>query len=225
MHRSRYVPIALVLLTAVGALSTAPASAMLITRNVNHQVTATPDGPNQTYDLDVDLDGGTDFTFRSLIGLPEDPAFASFADIVPPFGTVNGVVIDSFTGDGFPTTSRLQPGAVVSSASLFSGNNDLGNLSSQFFPDPPTGNFQNQSGFVGFQFEGPGGTHYGFVQVTVNDLLASQNPLAVTLGTVSYESVAGQPAIVTAVPEPATTALAALALAALVTRTRRRVAA
>ena len=225
MNHFKIGSFSLALFAATWVMTAEPASAVLVTRTVNQQITALPDGPNQMYDLDVDQDGTTDFTFRSLIGLPEDPAFASFADVVPPFGTINGLVIDSFTGDGFPTASRLQVGAVVSSASLFSGNNDLGNLSSQFFPDPPTGNFQNQSGFVGFQFQSLGNTYYGFAQVTVNDLLAPQDPLAVTIGLVGYESVAGQQAIVTAVPEPTTLALAGLGLAAMVSRARRRFAA
>lgn len=215
MHGDRFslVRCLAVLIVACLALSTKRASAVLISRNVNHEITATPDGSNQMYDLDVDQDGTIDFTFRSLIGLPEDPTFASFADIKPPFGTINGVVIDSSTGDGFPTTSRLQLGAIISSSSLFSGNNDLGNLSSQFFPDPPTGNFQNQSGYVGFQFESLGKTFYGFAQVTVHDLQANPNPLAVLIGTVSYESVAGRAAVVSAVPEPSSVVLAVLGLA------------
>lgn len=102
----------------------------------------------------------------------------------------------------FPTVSRLQVGDVVSSASLFSGNNDFGNLSSQFFPDPPSGNFQNASGYVGFQFETASGTFYGFEDITVNDLLATQDPLAVTIRSVSYETVAGQAITVAAIPEP-----------------------
>ncbi|QDT73282.1 PEP-CTERM sorting domain-containing protein [Lacipirellula limnantheis] len=222
MIRYKSVFLWLPLCVAACVMSAAPAAAVLITRTLNQQITAVPDGPNQMYDLDVDQDGTTDFTFRSLIGVTDDPTFASFADIKPPFATINGVVIDSLTGDGFPTASRLLPGAVVSSASLFSGNNDLGNLSSQFFPDPPTGNFQNQTGFVGFQFQRLGSTHYGFAQVTVNDLIATQDPLAVTIVAVSYESVAGQATTVTAVPEPASLALAGMGLAALAARTRRR---
>lgn len=225
MNRFTKFGFSLALFVAAWAMSARPTSAVLITRTVNQQITALPDGPNQIYELDVDQDGMADFTFRSLIGLPEDPAFASFADIVPPFGTINGVVIDSFTGDGFPTASRLQPGALISSASLFSGNNDLGNLSSQFFPDSSTGNFQNQSGFVGFQFQSLGNTYYGFAHVTVNDVLAPQDPLAVTIGVVAYESVAGQPATVVAVPEPMTMALAGLGFAAIVARAWRRFAA
>jgi hypothetical protein len=78
---------------------------------------------------------------------------------------------------------------------------------------------------VGFQFQSLGDTYYGFAQVTVNDLLVPQDPLAVTIGVVGYESVSGQPAIVTAVPEPTMLALTGLGLAAMVSRARRRFAA
>ena len=189
---------------------TASAPAAITTQTVNHQITAVPDGPNQFFDLDVDQNGTTDFTFRAIIGLPDEPSFASFADIQPQFGTLNGVVIDAFTGDGFPTVSRLQVGDVVSAAGLYSGNNDLGNLSSQFFPDAPTGNFQNMAGYIGFQFENLGNTFYGFAQISVNDLLGPQDPLAVFIGTVSYEDTAGKSITVSAVPEPATAILLAL---------------
>ena len=199
-----------------------PATAVLITQTVNHQITSSPDGPNQIYDLDIDRNGTTDLTFRSIIGDTSDPTFASFADVLPPFGTINGVVIDSFTGDGFPTVSLLHAGGVVSSASLFSGNNDDGNLSSQIFPDGPTGNFQDQSGYVGFQFAAPDGTHYGFLQISVNDLLAPTDPLAVFISTVSYESVAGQSATISSVPEPASIALVGSALAICALRIPRR---
>lgn len=84
-------------------LLAADAQAAVVTRVINQVITAIPDGPNQIYDLDVNQDGTTDFTFRSIIGLVSDPSFASFADIVPPFASINGVVIDAFTGNGFPT--------------------------------------------------------------------------------------------------------------------------
>jgi hypothetical protein len=210
-----------IVIALCGAIAT-PASAVLITQTVDHQVTSTPDGANQIFDLDIDQNGTTDLTFRSIIGDTTDPTFASFADIVPPFGTINGEVIDSFTGDGFPTVSLLHLGDVVSSASLFSGNNDDGNLSSQIFPDGPTGNYQNQSGYVGIQFSAADGTHYGFAHITVNDLLAPQDPLAVFISTVSYESVAGQPVTVSNVPEPKSLALLVVAFAVFALQIPRR---
>jgi hypothetical protein len=216
--------LAIFCIIALCAALATPASAVLITQTVDHQITSSPDGPNQTFDLDIDQNGTTDLTFRSIIGDTSDPTFASFADVLPPFATINGVVIDSFTGDGFPTVSLLHTGDVVSPASLFSGNNDDGNLSSQIFPDGPTGNFQNQSGYVGFQFAANDGTHYGFLQISVNDLLATTDPLAIFISTVSYESVAGQAAIVSAVPEPASVVLLGTALAIFALRMPRRVA-
>lgn len=206
---------------AVAALlltTAAPADAALITRLVNQKLTAIPDGPNQMFDLDVDLDGTTDFTFTTIIGIPDEPTFASFAVIDFPFGTNNGVVVDAFTGDGFPTVSRLGFGDTVSAADRFSGPNDQGNLFFVTIFDPPSGNFQNRTGFVGLRFESGGQTFYGFAQVTVNDLLAPTDPLAVTIGVVGYESVAGAPAAIA--PEPASAALAGVGLAVLGIRRR-----
>lgn len=221
MNRLPSIGLKLTTALAVSAIFAVPALAVPVVWAVNQQITAVPDGPNQMFDLDVDQDGTTDFTFRSIIGIVDQPDFASFADVKPPFAAINGLVIDSFTGDGFPTASRLQLGTVVSPASLFSGNNDLANLSSQFFPDPPTGNFQGQSGYVGFQFQNFGGIHYGFAQITVNDLFAAQDPLAVTIGAVGYESIAGLPVVV-GVPEPATAVLTGLSAAGMLAVSRRR---
>lgn len=209
MRLTQAVPTLFFALACIGRADTIQGE--LIVRMVNQLVTAIPDGPNQMFDLDIDQNGTTDLTFRSIIGLPEDPTFASFADIVPPFATINGVVIDSATGDGFPTISRLGLGDTISSARLFSGNNDFGNLSSQFSPDAATGNFQNQTGYIGLRFERMGETYYGFAQITVNDLQASQDPLAILISKVGFETVAGMGA--TIVPEPGALSLLATAFA------------
>lgn len=208
-------PLALVALL----LGSATADAALITRVVNQKLTAIPDGPNQQYDLDVDLDGTPDFTFTTIIGIPADPTFASFSVIDFPFGTQNAAVVDAGGGGGFPTVSRLGGGDVVSAGSLFSGPNDQGNLFFVTAFDPPSGNFEGRSGFVGLRFESGGRLYYGFAQVTLNRLFAPTDPLALTIGLVGYESVAGAPAAV--VPEPASVLLAGVALAALGVRRRR----
>ena len=204
------------------AAAAAPADAAFITRPVNHKLTATPDGPNQQYDLDVDLDGTTDFTFTTIIGIPDDPTFASFTVVDFPFGTANAAVVDAPTGGGFPTVSRLGAGDVVSAGSLFSGPNDQGNLFFVTLFDPPSGNFEDRSGVVGFRFESGGQLLYGYARVSLNGLFARGDPLALTIRSVSYESVAGVPVAVASVPEPASAALAGVAATLLGVRLRRR---
>jgi len=200
----------------------------VVLRQINKTLTATPDGPNNIYNLDVNGDGTTDFTFTTIIGIPSDPTFASFAVVNAPFGTQNGAVIDAFTGDGFPTVSRLKTGDIVSSSNLFfDASFDQGNLFFIATPDAATGNFQNKSGFIGLRFQSGTDTLYGFAQIKVNDLFAANDPLALTIGTVGYESVAGNSVRVTAVPEPSAAAIimtgfAFIGLTALRNRKRNR---
>ena len=209
---------------AVPLLAGRAASAAVVTRSVNAMLVATPDGPNNTYDLDLDQDGTTDFTFTTIIGVPEDPTFASFATIDVPFASVNGEVVDPNPNDQlFPTVSRLSPGGVVGTGSNFSAQGAQGNLYFVTLFDPPSGNFDNAAGYVGFQFAaGTGETLFGFAYVTVNDLFDPVTPLGLTIGQVGYETVAGRSVTLPAVPEPAAgSALLAIA-AATVGRRRRR---
>ena len=228
MPYDRLAPLARYALTALAvvaapAVAPAVARAAVVTRTVNARLTATPDGPNNTYALDVDADGVPDFTFTTIIGIPEDPGFASFAQITPPFATVNGAVVDAATNDGFPTVSRLAAGTVVGPASVYSGNNDNGNLRSAFNDEPPTGNFAATSGYVGFRFASGAATRYGFAYVSVRDLFATTDPLAVTIGQVGYESTPNTAVTLPpagGVPEP--TAAAGVAAAGLLLGRRRR---
>ena len=171
----------------------------IVTRIVNATLNATN---LDTYDLDVDLNGTNDFKFSAAFA--PDPVLPVGFDVIDfPFGGNNGVVIDSFVGDGFPTVSRLSAGSVVSSANLFSSASfDQGNLFSFVALEPPTGNFEGQTGFIGLRFGRPEGIFYGFAQVSVNSRSSGTNPLGLTIGTVGYNDVVGQSAQITAVPEP-----------------------
>jgi hypothetical protein len=193
-----------------------PAAAAPIVRNVNVTLNASK---FEDYNLDVNLDGKTDFSFFSFL----EPGFAGGAVVDFPFGTSNGVVIDFPTPDGFPTASRLTEGDVVSAASTFSFPGfDQGNLAFFTLFDPLSGNFPGKTGFIGLRFDTAGGTVYGFAEITVNALSAANNPLGLTIGRVGYETVPGRP-ITVAVPEPGSAAVAAILLGGLAVARRRLV--
>ncbi len=195
------------LLSAFAAI-VRPAQAALVFRDVN----VTLDSSNlSSFDLDVDLDGTTDFTFTSAF-VP-DPVLPVGFDVVDfRFGSNNGVVIDAPAVDGFPSVSLLGVGNVVSSSSLFSSPNDQGNLTFFAGSDPPSGNFAGRSGYVGLRFDRLGGTAFGFADISVNAANAAVNPLGLTIRSVAFNDVLGAPAIITAVPEPSSMALAAVGL-------------
>jgi hypothetical protein len=188
--------------------------AALVTQNVN----VTLDASNfDDYNLDVNQDGTPDFTLQTAYS-PDPVLTVGFDQFTFPFGGTNAVVIDQFTGDGFPTASLLTPGSVVSASSLFSGTNDQGDLYYYDSIDPTTGNFDGHTGYVGLRFTAAGGTYYGFAQITVDDL-NSATPFDLTIGSVTYNNVAGASATV---PEPvATASLLGMGLFTLSARRRR----
>jgi len=60
-------------------------------------------------------------TNMTLAYAPGPPLAGGFDTIDFPFGSNNAAVIDSVTGDGFPTVSRLNEGDTISGGSTFSG--------------------------------------------------------------------------------------------------------
>ena len=100
------------------------------------------------------------------------------------------------------SATRLAEGNTVSAANTFSSASfDQANLFFFTTFDPPSGNFEGRTGFLGLRFDSPSGTLFGFAQITVNSLTAPVNPLGLTIGTVGFESAPGQP-ITIPVPEP-----------------------
>lgn len=188
--------------TLVTALSwlNPPAQADVITRNVGVTLSA---ANIDSYNLDVDLNGTTDFTFTAAF--VSDPFLSVGFDVVDfPFGSNNSVVIDFPTINGFPTASRLQIGDVVSAANTFAlASFDQGNLFFFTSFDPPSGNFNGQTGFLGLRFDRPDGAVFGFAEITVNSLDAELNPPDLTIGQVGFNDVAGEPIRISAVAEPA----------------------
>ena len=205
-------------LAAAAAFGPGPsAQAGPVIRDVGVTVSPANNFGVDTFDLDVDLNGTTDFTFTAAF-IP-DPFFTvGFDTIDVPRSSRNATVIETPVRDGFPTASRLQAGDTVAPTDTFSSLFDQSNL---FFlignVATATGNFEGQTGFVGLRFVNRMGEFlFGFAEVTVNPLDDPVDPLALTIGRVGFESVPGQ-AIripqqqVAAVPEPASLSLLLLA--------------
>ena len=204
LENSRQLGMAAATLSAMAFLSalSLPAKSALIERNVNVTLNARN---IESYNLDVDLNGTTDFTFTAALVL--DPVVSVGFDVVDfPFGGNNGVVIDMATSDGFPTVSRLAVGNLISAANIFSnGSFEQGNLFFFTSFDPPSGNFEGNTGFLGLRFDGTGGPLFGFAEITVDSLNTVNNPLGLSIGRVGYNNVPGQSVqIAAAVPEPGT---------------------
>ncbi len=207
---------------AIGCLGTVSAAhAALVTRNIDQVISA---AALDSFDLDVDLDGNSDFTFEAAFSA--DPFFGNvaFAQIRLPFASSNSFVVDSGAGSSFALVSRLLAGATVASTSMFSGLGDLGELASEFVA-PPTGNFLGLSGFVGLRFDAAGSTRYGFAQISV-DGSNTADPYTIRITQVGYDD-AGLAVQVPdgTVPEPGSLALlGAAGMGFLATRRRRVVA-
>ena len=205
------------------------ADAAVVVRDVNVTLSA---ADIETFDLDVDLNGTTDFIFTAAL-VPDPFLTVGFDTVDVPFGSRNGTVIENAVRDGFPTSRRLGRGETVSAADVFSfGSSDQSNLF--FLIDAPfipglserSGNFEGQTGFVGLRFENlMGELLFGFAEVTVNALDGSDGPpLDLTIGRVGFNNVPGAP-VQTPVPEPASLALFGLTGLGLLAGRRRRAAA
>ncbi len=199
----------LAVLTGLATLvlgSSQAAEASLVTRNVNVTLNA---ANFESYNLDLDLNGTSDFTFTAAF-VPDPVLSVGFDTIDVPRSNSfdNAVVVEKTTGDGFPTASLLTPGATVSDSSTFSFPFDQSNLYYNITIEPPTGNFEGRTGFVGLRFDRGDDILYGFAQITVNPLDDPLDPLGLTIGLVGYNDVAGQ--AVQVVPEPSSLALTCL---------------
>jgi hypothetical protein len=216
----RLVRIGLItMLLAIFFSSGSSIHAELIIRSVNVSLNATN---LESFALDLDSNGSTDFTFNASF-IPDPLLPVGFDVIEFPFASKNGVVIDSFTGNGFPNASLLSLGNLVSDTQLFSlAAIDQGNLFFTAAGDPPSGNFLNRTGYVGLKFDRPGGVSFGFAELTVNDINAPGNPLGLTIGTVGYNNTLGAPAQISSIPEPTSFMLFVVSSLATITFRRKR---
>ncbi len=108
-------------------------------------------------------------------------------------------------------SADLAVGAVVGSTSAFTGLNNAYGVLGNRYGTTTNGQFPNTIGFIGFRFLENGALHYGYAEfssVLTGSTNADASCTITYLGSY-YETVAGVPIVVGAVPEPGS--LAALA--------------
>lgn len=138
-----------------------------------------------TFDLDVDGDGTTDFQIGITEGGDNTAARALFLNAVD--GATNGALgVDApyFTNEAVGSVSNLDANAEVGAAGAFF---PTGVLASIYGADnTPYYNFISTEGIVGFRFTaGAGTTHYGWARLAVND-----NSEQITVQEYAFESMA-----------------------------------
>ena len=154
---------------------------------------------------DVDGDGTTDFRI-----------FVASATLIAHFGFAND--INAVVGPGF---GKLDAGFTVGSTADFvrgNGNIPIVNTNGALAVDPIIGGWSSggDDGYIGFQFNIAGGTHYGWAAVTIDSG-------RLTISEAWYENVADA-SINVAVPEVSqfSLGLGALAMGAAGLRRMRR---
>lgn len=216
-HR-RQLPLLAAVLSVLVAQSALPS---VITRQVDITLNA---ANVESLELDVNHDGLIDFTFTAAFVVAPDLS-VGFDVVHVPFATSNGVVIDMQSGDGFPAARLLQVGERVTAANTFSSPDDQTNLFFFTTFDPPSGNFAGRTGFIGLRFDTATGMQFGFAEITVNALDSLGDPLGLTIGTIGFNAMDGQPVQITrstTVVAPPTLSLVAMCALALFTLRRRR---
>lgn len=195
------------LTVALGAGLAGEAKAAVITTDID------PDFTLGSYDLDLDNNGTTDFTFSRTLGS------GAFVD-----GGSNAVLTDGFPTKGTTFAAALGAGTTIGpNPFLFTSGSSALFVDIDFGPPfgikqigPWTGPID---AFIGLQFDIGGNTHYGWVE-------ANADGGNVTLERYAYEDQANTPivtpALATAVPEPGSLALLATGAAGLLALGRRR---
>jgi hypothetical protein len=202
-----------------GAALGLPLAAHADIKFVNLQQTVSSDS-NPTFNLDMDGDGTTDFTFSA--GL--------ISDTVTP-GTGNGYV-----GTDTNNPTPLAAGASIGSTNTFeTGTGVLQNTKQKKFPlDKQKGPWDTSGGFqyLGVEFYigavNPADLHYGWINLSActpdknTGCSPTIDPGVIQINGYAYNTAAGQPINAGEVPEPSMLPLLALGAAGLAALRSRR---
>ncbi|BAM03028.1 PEP-CTERM sorting domain-containing protein [Phycisphaera mikurensis] len=210
-------------LAAGAALAGAvPASAAVMSRDLNLTFTNNDFSSNSLQTSGVDIDGNGTVTDVSVVLY--NYGGTRFKGLIADLGVVQDDSLTSTAGgDGTPYARVLAPGETVGPASSFdglvAGNNQTMYLDAEddyFGLGRPYASLTDA--LVGFQFTIDGEAHFGYVEVSYPDQ-AGANIL--TLGTAFWESTPGAAIVV---PEPGSLALLAAGAGALAGYRRRSAA-
>jgi hypothetical protein len=164
---------AIATILAVGLLAVAwPAAAEIVYTKVNVQM---PGRGSTSYNLDLNNDGVTDFTFTVTgaygCGFPNE-CFWFFYSFVETPASGNGA-------EGSPPTNLAKGDQIGPSQSFYGGT---GTIESSFLGPI------SLKGYLGLSFQIDGETHYGWAKISVN-----MKTGVVTLVSYAYETIANMP--------------------------------
>jgi len=187
-------------MTAVAGASMAMAPAADAAISYSGLVNTTISGVGASAILDLDSDSNNDIKFNV------ESKNSWGADLVV---NATGVYGGGAIGPG--PVSNLAPGYSVNSGGVFSWN-------WLAYSSGALGQFPGITGYIGVSFGNAGGTHYGWIQVSV-----PANADGITIIDYAYETDPGIGILVGAVPEPGSAGLVGLGLLAMgAGRSRRR---
>ena len=165
-----------------------------------------------TYDLDINLDGVTDFVFESV--------HASQFWIMPEAG--NEAIVNG-SGDLAPLTNGFDISLSLSPPYSWSSNSVIGISAFMTLPPPDgetgIGEFFGQTAFMGLEFSSSGSTHYAWVRLAHSDLGAGGYLVDLAYETTPDTGLATGAGVI---QEPGTVCLLCLGLGVLAVQVRRR---
>ncbi len=170
---------------------------------------------------DIDGDGTLDFTIGAVVfragGQPplQRPDSITSVNGISPMEMAVGYAGYSPVFGKTIYCSDLAAGAVVGSTSAFTGLNNAYGFLGNRYGATTNGQFPNTTGFIGFRFLESGALHYGYAEfssVLTGSTNADASCTITYLGSY-YETAAGMPIVVSAVPEPGSLATLAFGVA------------